>query len=332
MKTIYVSKTRPGCFSTLREAVLSVADDRDEPVRIEIAPGVYEEKLFIRKENLEICAQEGGSVLFRCGDGAKKPRPDGSGPYGTFNTAVLFLAGKDITVKNIAFENTAGCGAAVGQALALFCAADRCSFLGCRFIGYQDTIFAGDAADSEMKRLMLPAYFKNSTVPMDYPVIRNYFKDCYICGDVDFIFGPNTAFFENCEIHSRKRKSEEKAFITAASTPPGQEFGFVFSGCRLTGEDEEKSVYLGRPWRDFAKTAFIRCELGSHICPEGWQNWGKIRAEAVCSYIEHACTGPGACVSRRAPFAKVLMNPETASYFSRENVLSGRDDWQPPSC
>lgn len=328
MTTIHVSKNDPSAFHTLQEAILSIDDRHDETIRIEVAPGIYEEKVFIRKENIEIVGEDPMTTVFRYGDGAKKPRPDGSGEYGTFNTAVLFIAGKDITLRNLTIENTAGPGYLAGQALAVYAAADRLSFYNCRFIGWQDTIFNGDPMTCNMKKLMLPDFFQTSEVPIEHPLYRNYFRNCYVCGDVDYIFGPNTAFFDHCEIHSIARVSEEKAYITAASTPSGQEFGLVFSHCRITGEEPD-SVYLGRPWRDCAKTAFICCELGDHICPEGWQNWGKVRAEVLSDYIEYGNYGPGADCSERNPLSRCLINPEVETYFSRENVLAGKDGWIP---
>lgn len=329
MQTILVSKTAAGAFRTLQDAVLSIDDNHQETIRIFVEPGIYEEKVFIRKENIEIVGENLETTIFRYGDGARKPRPDGTGEYGTFNTAVIMMAGKDICMKNITVESTAGPGYLAGQALALYVAADRCSFYNCRFLGWQDTIFAGDSISCQMKKLMLPDFWQNSKVSTDYSLMRNYFKDCFISGDVDFIFGPNTVFFDHCEIFSRKRQSEDKAFITAASTPAGQEFGLVFSGCHLTSDDRPESTYLGRPWRDFAKTAFIRCNMGSHICPEGWQNWGKAKAEAVCSYLEFDNNGPGASTEKRVPFSKQLTNPDLAEYFSAENVLRGEDNWTP---
>ena len=329
MSSILVSKTAPNAFPTLQEAILSVDDSHTDTVTIHVDSGIYEEKVFIRKENIEIIGRDPETTIFRFGDGARKLREDGGNEYGTFNTAVILLAGKDITMKNITIENTAGPGAAAGQALALFCGADRASFFNCRFIGYQDTIFAGEASGQRAKKLMLPDYFLNSKVSTDYPLLRNYFKDCYISGDVDFIFGPNAVYFDHCTIFSRKRLSEACSYITAASTPLGQEFGLVFSHCSLEGDDEKETVYLGRPWRDYAKTAFLHCTMGPHIHPEGWHNWGKAKAEANLNYVEYANCGPGAVSSKRAPFSKQLTNPELEEYSSPENVLGGDDGWIP---
>ncbi|MCC8102021.1 MAG: pectinesterase family protein [Clostridiales bacterium] len=330
MHTIHVSKSAQNGYTSVQEAILAVEDGHEEPVRIHLEPGIYEEKIFVRKENIEITGDDPEHTILRYGDGAGKQRPDGQGEYGTFNTAVLLLAGKNITVRNITIENTAGPGRKAGQALALYAAADRLSFYNCRFLGYQDTIFAGNIAGFWLNdNPLFPDFFTQSAVPIAHKQIRNYFKDCYIAGDVDFIFGPNVAFFDNCEIYSRGR-----SYITAASTPADQEYGFVFWNCALTGLDnmEEGLTYLGRPWRDYAKTAFISCTMGSHICPEGWNNWGKAKAEAVCAYVEYGNKGPGAyqgMTEVRAPFSRQLNNPELLNYFSKEQVLGGEDGWNP---
>ena len=325
MQTILVSQTNPEAFSSLQEAILSIDDSHQEKIRILIEPGIYEEKVFIRKENIEIVGSGREKTIFRYGDGARKPRPDGEGEYGTFNTAVIMFAGKDITVKDLTIESTAGPGDVAGQALAIYVSADRCSFHHCNFLGWQDTVFVGLTGSKPM----LPDFFTESSVNIIHKAARSYFYDCFISGDVDFIFGPNVAFFEKCEIFSRKRQSEANSYITAANTPIDQEFGLVFSDCKLTGDAAQESVYLGRPWRDFAKTAFLNCHMGAHIIPEGWGNWGKIKAEAVCSYIEHNNNGPGANTEKRVPFSKQITNPALSEYFSKENVLMGEDEWNP---
>ncbi|MCD7814068.1 MAG: pectinesterase family protein [Lachnospiraceae bacterium] len=330
MQTITVSKTSPASFRTLQEAVLSIDDGHKERIRIHVEPGIYEEKVFIRKENIEIIGDDPETTEICYGDGAYRLRPDGSMTYGTFNTAVILFAGRDITMENITVRNTAGPGETAGQALAIYAGADRSVFRNCRFLGYQDTIFAGYVEDFPLNHpAMHPDFFVNSEVPIGYTPIRNYFKDCYICGDVDFIFGPNAAFFEDCEIHT-----ERHSFITAASTPIGQEYGLVFYHCNLTGREdaEECYTYLGRPWRDFAKTAFICCTMGKQIYPEGWNNWDKPKAEAVCSYVEYGNEGPGASAQNsgaRAAFSKQLDNPGIPDYFSKKNVLGGDDGWNP---
>ena len=136
---------------------------------------------------------------------------------------------------------------------------------------------------------------------------RLYFEDCYIEGTTDFIFGPSTAWFENCEIHSRIN-----SYITAASTPQDIEYGYVFNRCRLTADEGVDKVYLGRPWRPYAYTLFMNCQMGGHIRPEGWHNWGKTDNEQTARYLEYNNTGAGAATDGRAPWSRQLTKKEAA--------------------
>lgn len=329
MKTIIISHSTYGDYKSIQDAVNSIPDNSSERYRIHIKPGIYEEKIFIRKNNIELFGEAPFTTIIKYGDSAKKLRSDSVTEYGTFNSAAILFAGSDITVKNITIENTAGPGNIAGQALAAYIAADKCSFYNCRFLGYQDTIFAGDCNDSAMKNLMLPDFFTDSIVNIKHEVIRNYFHKCYIAGDVDFIFGPNCCYFEECEIFSKKRESEACSFITAASTPASQEYGLVFHDCKITSDDKPASVYLGRPWRNYAKTAFINCRLDAHIHPHGWHNWGKAEAEVLCGYVEYGNSGPGAQSHERASFSKQLTNPEIEKYYAIDRVFSYPDEWIP---
>jgi pectinesterase len=156
-------------------------------------------------------------------------------------------------------------------------------------------------------------------------VLRVYFKDCFIKGDVDFIFGGAAVFFDGCEIFSNNRDMDPNGYITAASTPEGQEWGMVFNRCRLTGDCAADSVYLGRPWRDYAHTAFISCHMGAHRKKVGWMNWNKPEAEQTARYEEYASEGPGGDMSGRVGWSKIL-TAEEAGRYTIENVLGG---WTP---
>lgn len=327
-QTIVVSKNGDADFTTLQDAILSIDDNHLETVTILVKPGIYVEKVFIRKENIRILGEDCLTTIFRYNDGAKTPRPDGS-EYGTFNTATVLFAGSNIEVENITFENSAGIGRIAGQALATYIASDRTSFYHCRFLGYQDTIFTADSNALHMDRLMLPEWFKNSIVPIEHPNTRLYFEDCYICGDVDYIFGPSTAYFNHCEIFTRKLESENDSFITAASTPASQEYGYVFNECNLTSDGRENSVYLGRPWRDYAKTAFIKCHMENHIKSIGWHNWNKVNAAVTTSYVEFSNVGLGATPSLRTSFSKQLDNEGLLEYYSVKSVFADNDNWNP---
>lgn len=326
---ITVSKQGDGDFTSIQEAVLSIPDSSSVTTVILIKPGLYEEKIWIRKNHLTLAGEDRDSTVIRFRDGARKKLGDSGKEYGTFHSATMFLAGDDISLSNLTIENTAGIGRVAGQAVAVYAGSDRTAFYNCALKGYQDTLYAGPIYPEEMNPKIVPAFFRNSSVTASFSNVRNYFRDCYLCGDVDFIFGANTALFEHCTIHSLKRESEDVSYITAASTPAGQEFGLVFSDCEITGEDGAGQVYLGRPWRDYAKTAFIGCRLGRHIHKAGWHNWTRIKAEIQLSYIEFGNTGEGADTSQRAPFCKALDNPETARYYTAKNILGGEDGWHP---
>jgi pectinesterase len=169
--------------------------------------------------------------------------------------------------------------------------ADKAVFKNCRFIGNQDTIYAaGENA-------------------------RQYFLDCYIEGTTDFIFGPSTALFQNCTI-----KAKADSYITAANTPQGKKFGFVFLNCTITADSTVKKVYLGRPWRAYSNTVFIHSELPAQIAPEGWNNWGNAQNEKTAFYAEYHCTGAGAKVKGRVPWSKQLTDKESKEY-TIENIL-----------
>jgi pectin methylesterase-like acyl-CoA thioesterase len=188
------------------------------------------------------------------------------------------VCGSDITLKNITIENNS---ARLGQAVALHTEGDRLRFIGCRFLGHQDTVYTGRGGT------------------------RLLFRDCYIEGTTDFIFGPSTAWFENCTI-----KSKANSYITAASTPADVEYGYVFNRCRLIADEGVTKVYLGRPWRPYAYTLFMNCTLGSHIVPAGWENWRNPDNEKTARYAEYNNSGDGANTKQRVAWSRQLTKKE----------------------
>lgn len=292
-----VAKDGTGNFTTIQEAVMACRDFAERDYTIFVKRGVYEEKLLIPswKRRIAIVGEDAGSTIVTYGDYASKLDPNGR-PLGTFRTYTCQISGSDIRVENITFVNSAG---PVGQAVAVHVEGDRCVFRNCRFIGNQDTLFGGGEH------------------------ARQYFVDCHIEGTTDFIFGPSTAVFERCTILSKKN-----SYITAASTPEKQQFGFVFLACALVADTSARKVYLGRPWRLHAYTSFIRCELGGHILPEGWHNWNKPEAELTARYSEYGNTGPGASPTTRVPWSRQLTEQEAEGITAR-TVLAGADGWNP---
>lgn len=235
--TLVVSRDGTGKYRTIQEAVEAVRAFMDYTVTIYIKNGLYKEKLVIPSwlKNVQIVGESAEGTIITYDDHANINK------MGTFRTYTVKVEGSGITFKNLTIENNA---AQLGQAVALHTEGDKLIFIGCRFLGNQDTIYTG----AEGTRLL--------------------FSHCYIEGTTDFIFGPSTALFEYCTIHSKRN-----SYITAASTPKDVEYGYVFKNCKLTAADGVDKVYLGRPWRPYAATAFINCEMGKHICAPGWENW-----------------------------------------------------------
>ena len=300
--TLVVARDGTGEFRTIDEAIEVCRAFMDYHKVIYVKNGTYKEKLIIPSwlQNIEICGESAEKTIITYDDhaniqivlGTAEPRTQ---PMGTFRTYTLKIEGNAITLKNITIENNS---ARLGQAVALHTEGDRLVFINCRFIGHQDTVYTGVAGT------------------------RLFFKDCYICGTTDFIFGPSTAWFENCTIESLIN-----SYVTAASTPKDQPYGYVFNNCRLIAQPEATKVYLGRPWRDYGYTLFMNCDLGKHIRPEGWHNWEKHR-EQTARYLEYNNHGDGAKTTERVGWSRQLTKKE-ASKITPENVFRQETSWLP---
>lgn len=290
--TIVVSRDGTGNFRTLQEAIESARAFMDYTVTIYVKNGVYKEKVIVPSwvENIDIIGEDRDKTIITYDDHANINK------MGTFRTYTVKVEGSDITLKNLTIENNA---AQLGQAVALHTEGDRLKFINCRILGNQDTIYTG----AKFTRL--------------------YFKDCYIDGTTDFIFGPSTALFEDCIIHSKRN-----SYVTAASTPKEAKYGYVFKHCKLTAEPGVDKVYLGRPWRPYAYTLFIECELGKHIVLAGWHNWGKQSNEETARYMEYKNTGEGANASERVAWSKQLTKKE-AEAVTVDAIFRTQSDWNP---
>ena len=290
--TLVVSRDGTGDFRTLQQAVESARAFMDYTVTIYVKNGVYKEKVIVPSwvENIDIIGEDRDKTIITYDDHANINK------MGTFRTYTVKVEGSDITFKNLTIENNA---AQLGQAVALHTEGDRLKFINCRILGNQDTIYTG----AKFTRL--------------------YFKDCYIDGTTDFIFGPSTALFEDCIIHSKRN-----SYVTAASTPKEAKYGYVFKHCKLTAEPGVDKVYLGRPWRPYAYTLFIECELGKHIVLAGWHNWGKQSNEETARYMEYKNTGEGANASERVAWSKQLTKKE-AEAVTVDAIFRTQSDWDP---
>ena len=305
-KEITVAQDGSGKYTTIQEAVNSVRD-LGQRVVIHIKKGIYHEKLIIPtwKTQITLIGEDKENTVITNNDYSGKVVAGGKDMYGnskfnTFTSYTVLVQGNDFTAENLTIENTAG---RVGQAVALHVEGDRCVIKNCKLLGNQDTLYLTTEKSREL------------------------FVDCYIEGTTDFIFGEATVVFQNCTI-----KNLTNSFITAAATTPRQPFGFVLFNCKLIADTSVKKAYLGRPWRPYAKTVYIRCELGSHITAEGWNQWKGDAMfpdkEQTAYYAEFGNTGPGASIAGRVPWSKQLTSDEVKKYTIK-NILGGSDHWDP---
>lgn len=277
-KTMVVAQDGTGDFKSIQEAITACGAFSQKEKTIYIKNGIYKEKVLIDSfhSNITLIGESRGSTVIVNGDYS------GQKGVGTFTSYTLKILGDRIKIQNIRIENIAG---RVGQAVALHVEGDYFIAKNCEFIGNQDTLYASG---------------KKS---------RQYFKDCYITGTTDFIFGASTAIFDSCEIHSKTN-----SFITAANTPMESEFGYVFLNCKLTAEEGVDKVFLGRPWRSYAKVVFVNCVMGKHITPEGWHNWGKSERENTVYFGEYCSKGEGANISERVDWSHQLTKRQVKKY------------------
>ena len=305
--TITVSKDGTGNYKTIQEAVNAVRDLGEKEVKIFVKNGTYKEKLIIPswKIKIAIIGENTDQTTITFDDYSGKPNPTGKDAFGnakfsTYTSYTVLVQGNDITLENLTIVNSAG---RVGQAVALHVEGDRFVAKNCKFLGNQDTLYAA---------------IENS---------RQYYQNCYIEGTTDFIFGKASVVFEQCTI-----KSLTDSYVTAASTSANQQFGFIFIHCKLIADSAVTKAYLGRPWRPYAKTAFLYCDLGKHILPVGWNPWkGDLMfpdKEKTVFYAEYKNMGVGASPKNRLTWTKQLTDKEAKNYTIK-NILGGTDHWNP---
>ena len=283
-----VASDGTGDYTSIQKAVDACKAFPDARVTIFVKNGIYKEKVVVPACNtkLSIIGESVEKTIITFDDYFDKMN---RGRNSTFYTYTLKIEASDFRLENITVENSAG---AVGQAVALHVEGDRCVFINCRFIGCQDTVYAAGRFS------------------------RQYFAKCYLEGTTDFIFGEATALFEDCTVHCKS-----DSYITAASTPKGKPYGFVFLNCKITVADGVKKVYLGRPWRSYAKVAYLYCKMGSFISPEGWNNWSKSDNEKTAFFAEYHNTGNGASTNKRVEWSINLSDAEAFGY-TKEKIFA----------
>lgn len=290
-RELVVAQDGSGDYTTIAEALEAIRAFMDFDVKVYIKKGVYKEKLVIPSwlQHVELIGEDAQNTIITHADHANMNR------MGTFRTYTVKVEGNYITFRNLTIENNAP---KLGQAVALHTEGDCLRFINCRFLGNQDTVYTGVGGT------------------------RLYFENCYIEGTTDFIFGPSTAWFEGCTIHSKAN-----SYITAASTPKDIKYGYVFHKCKLTAAEGIDKVYLGRPWRPYAYTVFMNCELGKHIVGAGWDNWRNAENEKTARYAEYKNKGEGAAVNARVKWAKQLSDKE-AEKITISDCYNLSKSWQ----
>jgi pectinesterase len=282
-----ISTDGTGDFIRIQDAIDATKAFPDKRITIYVKNGVYREKVRIPSWNnkLSIIGEDVEKTIIVWDDYFDRIA---RGRNSTFFTYTFKVEANDFNAENLTIENSAG---PVGQAVALHVEGNRCTFKNCRILGNQDTAYLNGENSHQL------------------------FIDSRIEGTTDFIFGSATALFSNCEIISRS-----DSYITAASTNEGKPFGFVFMNCTLSAIEGVQKVYLGRPWRPYAKTVFMYCEMGNHILPEGWKEWSNIGNESVTFYAEYKNTGEGSTTENRVKWSHQLNDAEVANYTS-VNIL-----------
>lgn len=266
-----------------------------QPARIHIHAGTYREVVDIPvgAPAIELVGDDAATTTIVFDNFASRQNPATGKEFGTFGSATVAVRSDDFRAQRLTFANDAG---PVGQAVALMITGTRAALRDVRLLGHQDTLYL-QGQDT-----------------------LAWFDHCHIEGTVDFIFGAGSALFERCRIHSLG-----DGYITAAATPQGRAFGYVFQACELTATAGVEHVHLGRPWRPYAKVAFIDSRLGPHILAAGWHDWDKPDNQTTADYAEYGNRGPGADRAGRVTWSRSLA-PAEAARHTRQAILG---HWRP---
>ncbi|MCM1300773.1 MAG: pectinesterase family protein [Alistipes senegalensis] len=306
-QTVYVVDCNGnGDFTTVQACFDALPSKPTEWRTVIIRPGVYREKvtLDVYKNKVNIIGDpdrtgEGG-VRIVWNDYSGKV-VDGY-EMTTYDSYTMSVQADEVYLEGLTIQNDAG---RVGQAVALETRGDRIHLYQCSLLGDQDTFFT-------------KGY-----------VSRVHVENCYIEGTTDFIFGPSIVLFECCTIHCKAN-----SFITAASTTERNKYGYVFSCCRVTADDEVTKVYLGRPWKSTARTVWLDCDFPAAIRPEGWHNWNDPSREKTSFYAEWRCSGAGADRSGRVAWSHELTDEEALTEYDIDKIFAKKtgseqfhDDW-----
>ncbi|TKY49859.1 Pectinesterase 2 [Spatholobus suberectus] len=298
---VVVAKDGSGNFGTVQDA-LNAAANRSVKTRfvIHVKKGVY-------RENIEVAVLNDNIMLV--GDGLRntiitsgRSVQDG---YTTYSSATAGIDGLHFIARDITFQNTAG--PHKGQAVALRSASDLSVFYRCAIMGYQDTLMAHAQ--------------------------RQFYRQCYIYGTVDFIFGNAAVVFQNCYIFVRRPLEGQANMITAQGRgDPFQNTGISIHDSQIRAASDLRPVvdkyntFLGRPWQQYARVVVMKTFMDTLVNPLGWSPWDNSdSAQDTLFFGEYQNYGPGASTTGRVkwPGFHVITSPAEASQFTVTGLLGG---------
>ncbi|GJU00698.1 putative pectinesterase 14 [Tanacetum coccineum] len=285
--TLVLTVDQKGCgkFTTFQKAVDAVPDNAAKPTLIIVDSGTYREKIEIKKTKSNLIVQGQGyqKTFLTWNDTAASSN-------GTIYSYSVGVFAPKFFAYSISFKNTNPApptGVAGKQAVALRIGGDQSAFVDCGFYGYQDTLHAD--------------------------VGRHYFKNCFIEGSVDYIFGNGRSLFENCTLNTVASGPGINGAVAAQQRASlAEKTGFSFVNCKIQGKG---LVWLGRAWGVYSTTVFIKTSMTEIVAPEGWNNWKDPSREQKVFFGEHACTGPGANSKSRVKYGKQLSLAEATPYM-----------------
>ncbi|PIN12185.1 Pectinesterase [Handroanthus impetiginosus] len=278
---IRVDQSGQGDYTKIQDAINSVPSNNSELVFIWVKPGTYREKLVVPADKpfITLSGTEASDTIITWNDG---------GEEGSESPTVNILA-SDFVGRYLTIQNKYGKS---GKGVALRVSGDKAAFYGCRILSYQDTLLDDSG--------------------------RHYYKNCYIEGATDFVFGNGASLFERCHLHSI---SEGNGAITAQKREsPLKNTGYVFLGCKITGIG---GAILGRPWGSYSRVIYALTYMSGVVQPEGWNDWGDETKQKTVYYGEYKCYGPGAKRDKRAKWSHNLTNEEAAPFLNK-TMIGGR--------
>ncbi|KAK4491401.1 hypothetical protein RD792_002146 [Penstemon davidsonii] len=285
---IRVDQSGLGDYTKIQDAIDSVPSNNSELVFIWIKPGTYREKVVVPADKPFITlsgTNAADSTVITWNDGGNAPSQ---------SPTVKILA-SDFVGRYLTIQNTYG---KTGKGVALKVSGDKAAFYGCRILSYQDTLLDD--------------------------IGRHYYKNCYIEGATDFVFGNAASLYEKCHLHSISKG--DGAMTAQKRESPLENTGFVFLGCKLTGSG---GAVLGRPWGSYSRVVYAITYMSDVVQPQGWNDWEDPTKQKTAYYGEYKCYGPGSKRDKRVKWSHSLSNEEAAPFLAK-TMIGGRG-WLRPA-